>query len=139
MTRGAVRCSAWLGVDSRSRIEPPRNAAIKWEARSASPKGRAVSEANAIRTLDNLSPRREGKARLPFIRSRLQKAFAETGRERPAPKPKPPKLANNPRNGDGERLTFIADGEKRLTTPSSATAERGAVAAKVERRRRQRT
>ena len=88
-----------------------------------------MSEANAIRTLDNLSPRREGKARLPFIRSRLQKAFGGTDRERLPPKPTPPKLANNPRNGNVERLTFIADGEKRLTTPSSATAERGAVAA----------
>jgi hypothetical protein len=35
--------------------------------------------------------------------------------------------------------TISGDASERLTTPSSATAERGAVAAKVERRRRLRT
>ena len=45
------------------------------------------------------------------------------------PKRTPRKLTTNSRNGNGGRRSVMDEGRKRLTTPSSATAERGAVAA----------
>ena len=83
----AVTCSAWLGVDRSIRIGSERNALIESGARCAAPKERAVSEASDIQTFGNSSPCREAKAWRTAFRSRPRKTSAETGRERPAPKP----------------------------------------------------
>ena len=145
MTRGAVRCSAWLGarLDSGETWKKSLEALeLAGDDRTTGDGKLQLSERMALRETKSLAVSRRVANQTPN-RGRVC-VVAEPRGSNDALGTNVVLEARNIANALNLEQTLwrivLRTGVRvRLTTSSSATAERGAVAAKVERRRRQRT
>ena len=145
MTRGAVRCSAWLGarLDSGETWKKSLEALeLAGDNRTTGDGKLELSERMALRETKSLAVSRRVANQTP--NRGLVCVVAEPRGSNDALGTNVVLEARNIANALNLEQTLwrivLRTGVRvRLTTPSSATAERGAVAAKVERRGRQRT